>query len=66
MKEKFWMFIISFVIIFIGMSLANIIGCIIYGFSEGTVFQRIVELPYILYAVFSLIISIVYFFLVFR
>ena len=66
MKEKIWMLIISFMIIFIGMSLANIIGCIIYGFSEGTIFQRIAELPYILYAVFSLIISIIYLCLVLR
>jgi hypothetical protein len=66
MKEKIGMFLISFLIIFTGMSFANIIGCVIYGFSGGAILLKIAELPYIFYTVFSLIISAIYSYLVFR
>jgi len=65
-KEKFLMFLYFFLIVFVGMTLANIIGSVIYGFSEGTILIRIAELPYILYAVFSFIISAIYLYLIFR
>lgn len=66
MKKKILLFLTSFSIIFIGITLANIIGCVFYGLSDGNVLERVVELPYVLYAVFSLIISIIFLFLVFR
>ena len=66
MKSKIGLFLFSFFIIFIGMSSANIIACVIYGFSDGTIFLKISELPYKLYAIFSLIISIIYLCLMLR
>ena len=66
MKSKIGFFLFSFSLIFIGMSLANIVACVIYGFSDGTIFLKITELPYILYAIFSLIISTLYLCLVLR
>lgn len=66
MKEKILLFLFSFLIIFSGMTLANIIGCVIYGLLNDDVMARVVELPYVLYAVFSLIISIIFLFLIFR
>ena len=66
MKAKFLLFLYSFLIIFLGMTLTNIFGCFIYGLQDGDVTSRIIELPYLLYAVFSLIISAVLFCLIFR
>lgn len=61
MKAKFLLFLYSFLIIFLGMTLTNIFSCFIYGLQDGDVTSRIIELPYLLYAVFSLIISAVLF-----
>lgn len=66
MKAKFLLFLYSFLIIFLGMTLTNIFSCFIYGLQDGDVTSRIIELPYLLYVVFSLIISAVLFCLIFR
>ncbi len=66
MKEKVLLFLSSFLIIFSGMTLASIIGCVIYGLPNGDVLARVVALPYVLYVIFSLIISTIFLCLIFR
>lgn len=66
MKKKILLVLYFFLIVFAGMILTNIIGCVIYGFSNGDILARIVELPYVLYAVLSLILSTILFCLIFR
>ncbi len=52
-----FLFIVSFVVLLAGFSLTNIIACVIYGFSDGTILSRMRKLPYWLYAIFSLLMS---------
>ena len=60
------LFLISFAIIFSGMTLTNIISCVIYGISEGNVMAKILGLPYILYVIFSAVLSALFLCLVFK
>ncbi len=57
MQSNIFLFIVSFAVLVVGFSLTNTIACIIYGFSDGTILSRMSELPYWLYAIFSLIMS---------
>lgn len=66
MKEKISLFLITFLIVFSGMTMANIFGCVIYGIPGGDVLARVVELPYALFVVLSLIISTILLCLIFR
>ena len=59
MKGTIKLFLGAFFIIFIGLSLINMLGCVIYGFSDGTILSRIAELPYILFAAIALILGAV-------
>ena len=56
------LFIASFVIVFIGFVLCNIfaitINCLFKGFDSFTI--KLLELPYLLYLLFSLIFSIAF------
>ncbi len=61
MKEKLLYFIRTFIIVFLGFSLTNIISVIIHNFSDGDILLAISQLPYWLYGVFSLLLSALYY-----
>ncbi len=58
MKKKIIMFGFIFAVIFAGMILTNLIGCVIYGASDGTVWARMIDLPYVAYVIVSLLMSL--------
>ena len=64
--KKLLLFLFSFLVVFAGITLTNILSCFIFGLTDGTMFTMIADLPYILYAIASLIVTIVFFCLVFR
>lgn len=64
--KKLLLFLFSFLVVFAGITLTNILCCFIFGLADGTMFTMIADLPYILYAIASLIVTIVFFCLVFR
>jgi len=66
MKNKVRLFLHIFFTIFLGMSLVNIVGCVIYGFSDGTILSRIIGLPYIYYALVSVVFTIIFMIPAFR
>ena len=66
MKKIVILFITIFLIVFLGMSAANVIGCVIWGLPNGDVVARIAELPFVAYALVSLSISAVILFLLLR
>ena len=53
-----------FAVLLVGLTLSNIVACIIYGISDGTILIRISDLPYISYALISLLLSAVLLFVV--
>ncbi|MBQ3110022.1 MAG: hypothetical protein IJC69_02635 [Clostridia bacterium] len=59
MKNKVRLFLHTFFTIFLGMSLVNIVRCVIYGFSDGTILSRIIDLSYIYYALVSVVLTII-------
>lgn len=63
--KKLLLFLFSFLVVFAGITLTNILSCFIFGLADGTMFTMIADLPYILYAIASLIVTIVFFCLVF-
>ncbi len=66
MKKKVRLFLHIFFTIFLGMSLINIVRCVIYGFSDGTILSRIIDLPYIYYALVSVVLTTIFMIPTFR
>ena len=56
----------SYLIIFLGITLVNIIKCVVYGFSDNAILPQIAELSYTGFAAVSLILTVIYNFLIFR
>ena len=59
MKNKTILFVFILLVVFAGFSLTGILGSIVYGFSDDTVTQRIADLPYVLYGVLAIVISVI-------
>ncbi len=65
MKNLLSLYPVIFVLLFVGRTLASIVGCIIYGYSDGSILSRISELPYGIYAVMALIAAAVVWFMIY-
>ena len=61
-KDNIFLFLLSFLVLCIGFILSNalavLINCIFNGFDSF--FSTVLNLPFVLYAIFSLIISIAF------
>ena len=68
MKENAIVFIKTFVVIFLGFTICNVVGIFIEAltYDVSISFSDIVALPYLLYSLFSLVLSLAFTFFINR